>query len=42
VIDRRHPTLADVGDDALVDALLTGGTAGVVVHVVVGGVERTP
>ncbi len=42
VIDRRHPMFADVADDALVDALLTCGTAGVVVHVVVDGVERTP
>jgi formimidoylglutamate deiminase len=42
VIDRRHHTIADVPDDALVDALLTGGTAAVVVHVVVAGVERTP
>ena len=42
VIDRRHPMLTDVSDDALVDALLTCATATVVSHVVVGGVERTP
>lgn len=42
VVDRRHPMFADIDDDAILDALLTCATAGVVSHVVVGGVERNP
>lgn len=42
VIDRRHPSFAEVTDDAILDALLTCATASVVSHVVVAGVERTP